>query len=42
MRRYRVTGTPTYLVIGSTGEVLHRKTFGMPDKGAVREAVGKH
>ncbi len=39
VRRFRVTGTPTYLVVNASGEVVHRKTFGFPDRAAVRKAV---
>lgn len=38
-RRFRVTGVPTYLVLGASGEVTHRKTYGFPDRDAVIKAV---
>jgi hypothetical protein len=40
-RRYRVSGVPTYLVIGTDGGILHRKTYGLPDSEAVKAAVRK-
>ena len=39
VRRFRVTGVPTYLVLDASGEVVHRKAFGFPDRDAVRKAV---
>ena len=39
LRRFRVTGVPTYLVLDASGEVVHRKAFGFPDRDAVRKAV---
>jgi hypothetical protein len=39
IQRFRVTGTPTYLVLNATGEVVYRKSYGLPDSAAIKKAV---
>jgi hypothetical protein len=36
-----VTGTPTYLVLDQRGEVVYRRSYGMPDSAAIKEAVSR-
>ena len=40
VRRFRVAGTPTYLVVSPAGEVVYKKAFGFPDKDAIKAAAG--
>lgn len=40
-RRFGVTRTPTYLVLGADGTVRYRKSFGFPDHSTIKYALSQ-